>query len=452
MAGKNVLVIGCGPAGIAQMCTLSETKGLNVTCFEKGSELGGLWTYNPTVGDDIHQSMYRYHQTNGLNEMLELPDYSFVEHFGHAITSYPPRAVMLDYLQGWAAKKKIDVTLNRKVVSTKYDPKTEKFTVVSEDTQSASRISNYYDFVICATGHFSVPNHIPPYQGMDDYKGFAIHSHNFRDARDHAGQNILVIGNGYSGEDIAMQCCKFGANSATVCYQFEPMGVDFKDWAIIEKPLPSHYEKATDEFVFTDGSRGSYDGLIYCTGYRHTFPFLDPELQFTTGNRLVPDTLWKGIMHPDNHRLMFLGMPDQYYTFSAFHAQSKFTIGVIEGRVSIPSKEVMLADTLAWQKKEDELPADNHKTHHRFQWEHTEHAAQLGGGHLRDDSLLFDQWHDDRHHDILTYRDQKAVSSVSGVASLTFGTPWTKTFTDDKSAYLAWCKSEYQTIMRRSKL
>jgi trimethylamine monooxygenase len=287
---------------------------------------------------------------------------------------------------------------------------------------------------------------------MDDYKGFAIHSHNFRDAMDHKGQKILVIGNGYSGEDIAMQCCKFGAKSCTVCYQFEPMGVDFKHWAIIEKPLPTHYEKATDEFVFTDGTRGSYDGVIYCTGYRHVFPFLAPELRFETPNRLVPNTLWKGILHPDNHRLMFLGMPDQYYTFSAFHAQSKFTIGVVEGRVPIPSKEEMLADTAAWQKREDELPADDHKPHHRFQWAHTEDAAQLAGGHLRDDSALFDQWHDDRHHDILTYRDQTAASPVSGAKSLTFGMPWVKMFTDDKIAYLAWCKAQWETLQGKSKL
>jgi hypothetical protein len=45
---------------------------------------------------------------------------------------------------------------------------------------------------------------------------------------------------------------------------------------------------------------------------------------------------------------------------------------------------------------------------------------------------LFDQWVDDRHVSILTYRDQKAVSSVSNVASLSFGMPWVKMFTDDK--------------------
>ena len=121
MATPKVLVIGAGPAGIAQMCTLSEA-GLDVTCYERGSEIGGLWTWNDAVGDDVHQSMYQYHQTNGLNEMLELPEYSFLEHFGHAITSYPPRAVMLDYLQGWAAKCNIDVTLNRRVVQVRTLP------------------------------------------------------------------------------------------------------------------------------------------------------------------------------------------------------------------------------------------------------------------------------------------------------------------------------------------
>merc|ERR1711871_1502323 len=220
MPRTRVCVIGCGPAGIAQMASFREANcNLDVTCFEQGSEVGGLWTYSSTIGDTVHQSMYRYHQTNGLNEMLELPGYSFVEHFGHAITSYPPRAVMLDYLQGWARKMDIKVTLNRKAVHTEYDSKSGVFTVVTEDTATASRHWDHFDWVVVATGHFSLPNYIPPYPGMENFNGFAIHSHNFRDARDHTGQNVLIIGSGYSGEDIAMQLAKFGANSCTVCHQ-----------------------------------------------------------------------------------------------------------------------------------------------------------------------------------------------------------------------------------------
>lgn len=450
MPSPSVLLIGCGPAGIAQMVSFAQA-GMKVTCFEKGSELGGLWTYSKKVGDKVHQSMYRYHQTNGLNEMLELPDYSFVEHFGHAITSYPPRAVMLDYLQGWAKKWKVDVTLNRAATNVTFNDKTKQFYVVSEDTASASRHHSYFDYVVVATGHFSTPNHIPPYPGQEHYKGFAIHSHNFRDALSHAGQDLLIIGNGYSGEDIAMQCCKFGAKSCTVAYQFAPIGVDFKDWNINERPLPSHFDGASQEFVFKDGSRGKFDGIIYCTGYKHHFPFLAPELQLKTPNRLVPDTLWKGVLFPDNPRLMYLGMPDQYYTFSGFHAQSKFVVGVIEGRVAVPSKAEMLADTAQWQQKEADV-GDDHKAHHRLQHAHMHDAAKMAGASLRDDAKHFDQWLDDRHHDILTYRDQTSTSDVSGVKSLTFGVPWTKMFTDDKFAYLAWCKAHYEALQRQSKL
>jgi trimethylamine monooxygenase len=442
----TVLLIGAGPAGIAQMCVFSKAN-MDVTCFEKGSEIGGLWTYSPDVGDTVHQSMYRYHQTNGLNEMLELPEYSFQEHFGHTITSYPPRAVMLDYLQGWAKKCQIDVTLNRSVNSVVYDDKTAKFVVVSEDTDTMSRHHSSFDYVIVATGHFTTPNHIAPYPGQENYKGFAIHSHNFRDALDYKGKNLLVVGNGYSGEDIAMQMSKFGADSVTVSHRTAPMGYDFKHLNIIEKPVPTHFEAATDEFVFKDGSRGSFDGIIYCTGYKHHFPFLSEELTLSTPNRLVPDTLWKGVLLPSNPKLMYLGMPDQYYTFSVFHAQAKFVLGVIEGRVTIPRKEVMLADTAAWQKKEDAANDDEtHKLAHRLQYAHTQEAVQLAGGHLRDDSGHFDQWVDDRHHDILTYRDQSAVSSVSGKKSLEFDMPWVHMFSDDKSAYLAWCKAKYEAL------
>ena len=44
--------------------------------------------------------MYRYLWSNGPKECLEFPDYTFEEHFGKAIPSFPPREVLFDYLQG----------------------------------------------------------------------------------------------------------------------------------------------------------------------------------------------------------------------------------------------------------------------------------------------------------------------------------------------------------------
>ena len=158
---KKVLVIGAGPSGMAQVNALVGAAGLDVRCFEMNSEIGGLWTWTDDVGD-CHGSMYRYHQTNGLNEFLELEDYSFLEHFGHLITSYPPRAVMLDYLKGWTKKMGGDecITLNRKVTSVTYDD--GLFTVVSHDTTTDARHIDYFHSVVCCNGHFSVPNWVPP--------------------------------------------------------------------------------------------------------------------------------------------------------------------------------------------------------------------------------------------------------------------------------------------------
>ena len=449
---KAVLVIGAGPSGMAQVNALVGAADLEVRCFEMNSEIGGLWTWTDDVGD-CHGSMYRYHQTNGLNEFLELEEYSFLEHFGHLITSYPPRAVMLDYLRGWTTKMGGDkcITLNRKVTSVTYDAK--KFTVVSHDTTNDARHIDYFDSVVCCNGHFSVPNWVPPLKGLADFKGRVIHAHSFRDAQDFKGQRLLLIGNGYSGEDIAMQCVKFGAARATIGFRTAAAGHDFQDWPIVERKLPTHYDRASGEFKFEDGDGLEVDCVIYCTGYRHTFPFLDEPLQLRTANRLAPDTLWKGIVHPDCTSLYFVGMPDQYYTFTMFDAQARFVRGCLEGRVAFPDRKAMLADTAAWQKKEDEAHASgDHAKHHQFQLAHTNDACALVGFQMRDDGDLLIQWQDDRHRDILKYRDCTAVSKVDGSRSLIYNVPWTMMFTDDKVSYLEWCKAKTLELVKQGKV
>ena len=51
-----------------------------------------------------HGSMYRYLWSNGPKEGLEFADYTFEEHFGKPIASYPPRAVLFDYIKGRVEK------------------------------------------------------------------------------------------------------------------------------------------------------------------------------------------------------------------------------------------------------------------------------------------------------------------------------------------------------------
>jgi hypothetical protein len=39
-----------------------------------------------------------------------------------------------------------------------------------------------FDYVICATGHFSVPN-VPHFPGFESFEGRVLHAHDFRTMR-----------------------------------------------------------------------------------------------------------------------------------------------------------------------------------------------------------------------------------------------------------------------------
>lgn len=107
---KRVAIIGAGPSGLAQLRAFETARKAGVevpelVCFEKQSNWGGLWNYTWRTGLDengepVHGSMYRYLWSNGPKECLEFADYSFEEHFGRPIPSYPPRAVLHDYIAG----------------------------------------------------------------------------------------------------------------------------------------------------------------------------------------------------------------------------------------------------------------------------------------------------------------------------------------------------------------
>merc|ERR1719383_721429 len=108
----------------------------DVVCYEKQANWGGLWNYTWRTGIDehgegVHGSMYRYLWSNGPKEALEFPDYTFEDHFGKAIPSFPPREVLFDYLKGRWTKAGIReyVKFSTVVRDVVYNKQTDDFTV-----------------------------------------------------------------------------------------------------------------------------------------------------------------------------------------------------------------------------------------------------------------------------------------------------------------------------------
>ncbi len=106
----SVAIIGAGPCGTAQLRAFASAQKNcadipEIVCYEKQEDWGGLWNYTwrtglDEYGEPVHGSMYRYLWSNGPKECLEFADYTFEEHFGRPIASYPPRAVLADYIKG----------------------------------------------------------------------------------------------------------------------------------------------------------------------------------------------------------------------------------------------------------------------------------------------------------------------------------------------------------------
>ena len=63
---------------------------------------------------------------------------------------------------------------------------------------------------------------VPHYDGLDEFGGRVIHSHDFRNGSDYKDMDVLVVGTSYSAEDIASHCYKYGCKSVTISYRTNP--------------------------------------------------------------------------------------------------------------------------------------------------------------------------------------------------------------------------------------
>jgi trimethylamine monooxygenase len=362
---KRVAIIGSGPSGMAQLRAFQSArdKGSDipkVVCFEKQSDWGGLWNYTWRTGVDeygnqCHGSMYRYLWSNGPKEGLEFADYTFEEHFGKPIASYPPRAVLFDYIKGRVEKAGVRNMIRfSTIVRDVRAIKSGGFEVTSRDEVADTDKSEFFDKVIVATGHFSVPN-VPEYPGFDQFNGRLMHAHDFRDAREFAGKDLLILGTSYSAEDIGSQCWKYGAKSITVAHRTAPMGYDWpENWK--EVPKLDRVEGRTAYFI--DGTSKVVDAIILCTGYKHHFPFLSDDLRLKTANRLVTADLYKGVVWNKNPSLFYLGMQDQWYTFNMFDAQAWWVRDCIMDKISLPDSASMAQDVINRTTAEDAIEDD----------------------------------------------------------------------------------------------
>jgi trimethylamine monooxygenase len=441
----RVAIIGAGPCGTAALRAFAsarkkKAKIPEVVCFEKQSDWGGLWNYTWRTGLDehgepVHGSMYRYLWSNGPKECLEFADYTFEEHFGKPIPSYPPRAVLWDYIKGRVEKAGVRkwVRFNSPVRMVEWDKKKKKFNVTVHDHNKDKVYTEQFDNVIVATGHFSTPN-VPEFEGIRTFNGRVMHAHDFRDALEFKGKHVLIVGRSYSAEDIGSQCWKYGAASVTSTYRSKPMGFKWPE-RFEERPL---LQKLTGKTAhFKDGSTKDIDAIILCTGYLHHFPFMAEELRLKTTNRLWPLDLYKGVAWEANPKLFYLGMQDQFYTFNMFDAQAWYARDMIMGRIKPPKKDAMTKHSKKWRKREEKL-----EDAEQMIWFQGDYVKELIGetDYPRFDietvNKTFMDWEHHKAEDIMGFRNNAYRSIMTGNMQPVHHTPWLEAMDDSMETYL----------------
>jgi len=254
----DILVIGAGPIGLN--CALEAQKNnLSYLIIEKGTIVNSLY----------HYPLYmRFFSTAEKLEIAEIPFIS--------AAPKPGRQEALEYYQGIARQKNLNINLYEKVLQvTKKD---ELFEI--ETTKSKYFAKN----VIISTGFYDIPNMMNiPGENLEKVK------HYYTEPYPYAKQKIVVVGSSNSSVDAALETYRKGAEVTMIIRNAEISG-NVKYWVkpdienrIAEGNIKAHFnsellEIKENSVIFKDENGEiqeiENDFVLAMTGYLPDFNFL----------------------------------------------------------------------------------------------------------------------------------------------------------------------------------
>lgn len=443
----NICIIGAGPSGLSALKAFTaHLPNATIVCYEKQAQPGGLW--NPSwqqgtdnFGEQIHSAQYKHLYKNAPSENYEYPDYSYEQHFGKAIGSYPPGFMFREYLLARHSDPEITekIKLRHSIKRVRFS--NDKFEVTVKNLTENRTFTEVFDFCVVATGHFSSPFN-PIYPGIEKFEGIAMHAKEFKSAKSFENKTVLTIGSSYSSEDIAMNCLKFGAKKAFLGYRKKP---DAHLWNAIKFPEKCIRKGEIREFhensvTFTDGSTEEIDAVIFCTGYRHDFPFMDPELNTFSRNRWFVDNLYQNTVFLKNPKLFYMGMMDQVLSTIMFDVQAHLVAKFISGEVKIPDFEIMKESYVQDQQLEDDTAPENIPGIIDNQFNMVKKWIEMCGyPHSFNFDLMKENylgWGGAKCVDVTTFRDKSYTNIYTGKPSPTIKTPYMNLTVYDKNQWL----------------
>ena len=228
---KRYCIIGAGACGLAVVKTFAE-RGIDFDCFEAEADIGGIW--NP----DSPHVVYGSTHLNSSKKLSRYPDFKFPDEMPYYVSAEQAH----EYLRAYAAEYGVynRITFNTRVSALE---RTGDGWLVSLEGEADPR---RYDGVIVANGHHWHP-YVPDYPGTFD--GEMLHSHDVKSKSQLKDKRVLVVGAGNSAVDILGDAAHDGTaaiHSMRRTYYFFPKMLFGKPTdAVIDRlshlPLPRHF-------------------------------------------------------------------------------------------------------------------------------------------------------------------------------------------------------------------
>ena len=392
----RVCVIGAGSSGITACQRLAE-RGIAFDCFEKGSEVGGNWRYE---NDNGMSAAYRSLHINTSREMMEYEAFPMPDDYPDYPSHYEIVRYFDDFVDHFGFRDRIQ--FQTEVISV--EPSGDLWEVTVRGPDGGEQTETYTDVMVCNGHHWNPRWPEPSFPGQDEFDGTLIHAHDYKTPDLLAGKRVLVLGIGNSATDIAVEASRIADKTflamrrgawilpkyiggvptdkrfagplsrAPLAVQSAAMKLMLRfsvgkltDYGLPEPdhdPLHAHPTVSEelvgrlghgdigvkpnierfdgDRVVFTDGSSEEIDLVIFCTGYKITFPFLDRSILDPADNRVE---LYKRVVPPESPGLWFIGLVQPLGAIMPLaEAQSSWVTDLIAGDGGLPGPAEMARD------------------------------------------------------------------------------------------------------------
>lgn len=198
------IIVGGGPSGLATAACLKK-KGITSLILEKSDCIASLWRYR--TYDRIHLHLPK--------RFCELPLLPIDPNYPESLTSLH----YVQYLETYATRFQLCPRFNEHVISASHDETTGcwKVCTVNRERANFRKIQTYSArWLVVASGENAEPQLPRNIQDVRKFKGIVLHSSSYKNGAIFKDANVLIVGCGNSGMEIALDLAYFGAKPSLV--------------------------------------------------------------------------------------------------------------------------------------------------------------------------------------------------------------------------------------------